>query len=228
MPRSRIAIYTGIFGQSDRLLTQPSIPDVDFICFTDDPTATSDQWKVVVESPRYGHPTRSSRFHKILPHLVLPQYDYTIWIDANMELVTSSFVADVLEHLADAPLALFAHPDRGSVYEEAEFSAQLPKYAKEPNLEQVRHYRRQGLPDDTGLFACGVLARARGRRKLEAIAWPWMLENLLWSHLDQLSLPYLLWRYEVPRPTVFPFHLRHNPWFRILPHLTEPAVEVFT
>jgi hypothetical protein len=213
-------VYTAIFGGSDRLVTQPHLPDVDFVCFTDDPSITSDQWTVVVEGPVFNHPTRASRFHKILPHVVLPDYEYTIWLDANMQLKSEGFATEVLTYLDDGPLALFPHPDRATVYEEADYSAQMPKFANEPNLKQAAHYRRIGFPDDIGLYACGVLARGQSNREMEVIAWPWLIENLIWSCLDQLSLPYLIWKYGISRPRLFPLNLWANRWFDIVPHLS--------
>jgi hypothetical protein len=172
-----------------------------------------------VQPPFHPHPTRASRFPKILPWLVLPEYEHTIWIDANMRLKTEAFADEVLACLDNGAMALFAHPDRATVAAEAEHSARMSKYADEPNLEQATAYRRKGFPDDVGLFACGVIARNRDNHDLDVIGWPWMIENLVWSHLDQLSLPYVIWRYGVPLPRLFPWNLWDNHWFELVPHL---------
>jgi hypothetical protein len=137
-------------------------------------------------------------------HQVLPRYERTIWVDGGVQILRDDFPDIVLGAMRDG-LALFRHPVRDTVAEEASFCVPIPKYAGQPMLQQVAHYRRRGFPDRSGLWAGGVIARDRSRT-VRRLGSAWWRENRRWSYQDQLSLPYLLWRYGV-EPGVIPFGL---------------------
>lgn len=80
----KIVVYTAIFGGYNELIEQPQFENVDYICFTDR-NLSSSTWKVVVvsEPPIGDDNTRNNRYYKILPHLHLQDYQYSIYIDGN-------------------------------------------------------------------------------------------------------------------------------------------------
>src|SRR5262249_28199370 len=162
---------------------------VDWICFTDDAGLRSDSWKVRVAKARYAHPRLSAKWFKLNPHRVLDGYKRTIWIDANIRVEATTFTDEVIACLADKELALFPHPDRDNIFDEAVVSHGMAKYQQLPVLEQVEHYRRLGF-GERELYACGVLARSTADRRMRRLHRDWMHENLRWSYQDQLSLPF--------------------------------------
>lgn len=206
-PRTRRAIYTAIYGGYDALkpvlgadrLRQQGI---DLICFTDDARLSHPDWQVRVVPPRHGHPRLDAKYYKVLPHLVLPEYDETLWLDASFQIDDARFAEDLFAYLNDAPLALFLHPERGCLYEEAEFCRTMPKYADQDIVGQVRHYREAGFPERFGLFAGGIIARRHDDAGVRALGEQWMAENLRFTYQDQLSLAYLIWKLSL-KPVIF-------------------------
>ena len=216
----RVAVYTAIFGTHDALKSQPDLEGVDLVCFTDDPSLRSDRWRVEVRPPRYGHPRMSAKWFKLNPHVELEAYRYTVWIDASLQLTTETFAKEVLSFLDGKGLALFRHPDRDNIVDEAAVSATMLKYQGERVHEQVEHYRRKGFRSQNGLFAGGVLVRDNASRAIRRLNRTWMREILRWSSQDQLSLPYVLWKLDIA-PGIIPYNLWDNPLFTWHAHATE-------
>jgi hypothetical protein len=209
-----IAVYTAIYGGYDPLREQPEIPEVEYVCFTDDPSLDAKPWQVEHRPPRYKYPRLSAKYFKMLPHEVLP-HPLTVWIDASVTITDPTFPKTFVASATDG-LALFPHPDRRDVYEEADYSLTMPKYKGLPLQEQVAHY---GLPRNSGLYACTVMAR-QDQRWVRKLGRKWLREIERWSYQDQLSLPYLVWTHGW-RVNLFPDYLWVNRWFTISPHESE-------
>jgi hypothetical protein len=216
---ARTAIYTAIYGGYDRLAPQPELDGVDWVCFTDNAELMASPWTTQVEPSKYRHPRLSAKWFKTHPHRAVGEYQRTIWIDGNMRVTSPTFVHELLEILGDQPLAIFPHPDRDNIFDEADESAAMPKYHELPVFEQVQHYRRQGFIEKE-LYACGVLVRDNVDRRMRRLNEAWLAECLRWTYQDQLSLPYLLWRHNV-RPALIPYNLWDNHLIEFQPHLSD-------
>lgn len=237
----RSVVYTAIFGNHDQL-NQPAVQDADcdFICFTDQrlPTRVG-AWNVVHVKARAGmHPRMQAKRFKLLSHEVFHggrlalryrlrhsawsmRYRYTgsIWVDGSLAIKSNSFARDLLATAAaEADWAMFRHPDRDCIFAEAAVSATLEKYHGLPLFEQVEAYRREGVVEHGGLFACGVIARQEPLNdRLRRVNELWWKENVKWTYQDQLSLPYVLKQTDAT-VGVIPGKLRDNQWFDILAH----------
>ena len=84
----RIAVYTSIFGKYDILHeNQFQMDGVDYLCFTDE-NLQSDTWDIIKSTPIYDDPNRNAKKYKILPHRYLKNYDYSVWIDGNILIIS--------------------------------------------------------------------------------------------------------------------------------------------
>jgi len=216
----RIAVYTAIFGGYDHLKPQPETPGVEYICFTDDPSLEAPPWTVRVEPSRYPHPRMAAKHYKLFPHRVLPRHPLTVWIDGSVAIKRPDFPTAFVSHVNESGMALFPHPERDCIYDEADVSITMPKYRGLPILEQVAHYRAKGYPPKNGLWACTVMARDSSSRRLRGLHRRWMRHNRRWSYQDQISLPFLLWRMGM-EPGAFPYNLWQNEWFDWHHHTSE-------
>jgi hypothetical protein len=211
-----VCVYTAIAGGYDELKSHPDTPGVDWICFTDDPALRSDEWDVrpLVETG-WGHATRlAAKWHKVLNHLALPSgYDQSIWIDGSVKILNPDFVTSVLSLLDGSDIALFAHPERNCIYDEAVASLDYCKYDACDVLGQVREYRYKGYPRRNGLWAGGIIGRDH-RAHMRAVMDDWWSEILKWGFQDQLSLPVVLDRFSI-WPTVIPGNLYDNRFLKV-------------
>lgn len=234
--RMSVCIYTANMGCYDTVRPQVGQDiDVDWLCFTDDlvDDGALPPWRTIDVEPARDTPMLEAKWRKLYPPV---GYDYAIWIDANMQVVSPSFAREAIAALHDgATFAVFTHPRRTTVAEEVKASlgveGQGGRYAGEPLRAQLAFYRTSGFRDDRGLYAGGTIVWTPE-------AWPvskaWWDEIIRWSIQDQVSLPYVLWKLDV-QPAVFPIPQleripmrrarggeRHfgNRWLRIHPHET--------
>lgn len=201
--RDNVIFYTAAFGR------QAQLHDFDrrgfrFICFSDIPRA-SNTWQVHVH-PRHENPRLDAKWYKTCPDAVLPRdgYEVSIWIDASVtptDVVRMASVCTRALRKSEQPIALFLHPERDNIYDEVAASASMGKYNDQPMHDQVEAYRRDGLPDDHGLWAAGIIARVP--RATALLGQKWFHENRHWTIQDQLSLPYVFWKLGM-KPGVIP------------------------
>lgn len=216
-------VYTAIAGNYDeRLQPHPDILGVDFIAFVDDDRLKGREDYQVVLLEKVPNPRLAAKYPKIIGHEALKDYSATIWIDANMEIVSPNFVEEALRDLGPDGFTLHSHSYRDCLYEEAEFAATMPKYAGQPLFEQCEHYRRRGFPRHGGLWSCASMARAKSKA-LDDLMWDWMAEIERWSLEDQVSFPFVLREHKMtpqPWPHYPPGSLQgESPWLKIHRHV---------
>jgi Protein of unknown function (DUF616) len=205
-------IISGIFGAYDKpkIPIPQSIP-VRYVMVTDNPELRAPGWDVQVAKPLTLHPRSSAKFPKFFPWLHSDDGPW-IWIDGSMSIESRTFAAEAID--ATTTFGMWRHPDRDCVFDEASFSAILPKYTNEPLRAQARHYRNLGHPTGWGLWATGLIVY---KQALTRLAAAWWNEIIAWGYQDQVSLPFVLRRLPLwPEP--LPHDLRANPWIRIVPH----------
>lgn len=203
--RPRIAIYSAIFGGYDdpKPALRQSVP-TDFFLFSESGFLDPKGWLIdtSVAVDRSAHPRMQAKWFRMHPHVLFPngrrngrRYDYTIWIDGSLAIQSPDFARDMASLPGKHGLAIFGHPWRDCIYEEAIASVAMPKkYSGLPIMDQVESYRAQGYPAHNGLMATGILVRDTADRGLPAIDEAWWAENERWTYQDQLSLPFVLWR----------------------------------
>lgn len=203
-------------GNYDRLSdNQLQLPNVDYICFTDNKWLKSSIWNVIYVDPFYTDSNRSAKIYKILPHKFLPnEYDKSVWIDGNFS-VTGDF-RGIFN--GNSNHYTFDHSqtktDRWDcLYKEYEVCLRLLK--DDPNImkRQIDKYKREGYPKNNGLACSGVLLRNHKNDKLKYIMEEWWNEIKNNSKRDQLSFNYITWKYNYEF-TYLTGEIRNNKYFK--------------
>lgn len=214
MKNGDVAIITSIYGDYDTL--KPTVAqsrDVDWICVTDSELIYNDPerwngWRIIFRPPPVGaNSNMSAKRPKMLPW-EFTQCRRSIWIDASFRVTSAEMAAQLMARAH--PIAQFAHPDRDCVYEEGEFSRQMPKYAKLPIQQQMAAYRADGHPEHWGLWAAGIIARDH-TDEVRALGSAWLSQCEYWGIQDQLSEAPCL-RELGMRPVSIPGSVYANPW----------------
>ncbi|MCP4903174.1 MAG: glycosyltransferase, partial [bacterium] len=192
--RRRYVVYTAIAGGYDQVKLPLQISDeFDYVCFTDREIDDHNVWQVRRFEYLNRDPTRMARFVKMRPHVYFPEYEVSIWIDANLHLKGNpeSFLINLLEK----PFAAFVHPHRDCVYEEA-LEIISRGGLDDPTVvrDHMNRYRSQHFPDDSGLIETNVLVRRHNDPAVKRLMNLWWHQLVNGSKRDQLSLPYVLWR----------------------------------
>ena len=120
----RFVIYSAIIGKYDEIL-QPLVVDdrFDYVMFSDHlPEGNQGVWQI--RRIEYTNPiqTKIARYVKTHPELLLPQYEASLWHDANIR-IKGQCVYDRFVELVEkgVPIASIKHTGWDCVYEELHF-----------------------------------------------------------------------------------------------------------
>lgn len=163
-----------------------------FICLTDDLDLRSDTWEIrVVEPPLSMDPVRSQRDFKLRPHVHLPEFAESIYID-NTVILRAPPEDLLAQHLSSTDLALPFHSYRETVMDEFLEVARLGLEDSGRVFEQLNHYQVE-CPDLLleRPFWCGILLR-RDSEQVQRAMETWYRHLLRYSRRDQLSVRYAL------------------------------------
>lgn len=186
------ACYTAIADNYDPLRNHPDVPGVDWIAFVSNPAQYSKSNWDIQPLFSYGESDsrRQSKWYKVQSHLEMAEYDRTLWIDGSCEVRSPRAISGLLD--IEVPIALYTHPDRDCIYQEAGVSLGMRKYHNEPIREQVQYYIDEyEYPEHWGLWFTGLILRNRCP-EVERMERMWWNEIDRWSYQDQLSFPVVM------------------------------------
>ncbi len=195
---SKIAVYTVIIGNYDNLI-QPlyKSDNIDYYVISDHKINNLGKWKWIDAKkylPNYQLTNvKKARFLKTHPHLIFPNYKYSIFIDGNISVVSN--IEELITKInVNTGIAIHLHPLRDCIYKEAIAC----KYTKKGNYKiiknQMNTYRSLGMPSNFGLFETAVVAREHNNKVCIDIMEEWWNEIYNVSERDQLSFTYVLWK----------------------------------
>ena len=222
--QGKTAVVTAVTGNYDHQGPQRFNDGVDYYFFTDGSVKpVDDEWQIVY-LPDFTHINnrRKSKLPKINPGFFreLDQYKYIIWVDGDMQIKSKMFVPEILEHL-NSGIVLSPHFDgRDDAYGEARPN----KYPGEPVDFQVQQYMEEGFPHAYGLFEAGINARDMSHPLIGNFERTWLLQTMLLSPQDQLSLPYSLWKTGIDFD-VLPKSFRDFSWVHLNAHRQDRVKE---
>jgi len=182
-------VYTALIGGYETLTEQPmaSTSDIEFVCFTDDASLTSETWRIELVEPAFPlDPVRSARMLKTRGGRRLG-VEESLWIDNTVLLKRDP--SEILEEwLAAADLAIPRHSYRASVIAEFEEVLRLGYDEASRVYEQLRHYVELAPEtlEDPALWTA-IIAR-RHSPEVEEFMERWFLDIVRFSRRDQLSV----------------------------------------
>lgn len=193
----RKVIYTSLVGKYDSLTNPRHImPNWDYICFSNNIKKREGSiWEIRPIPFQHTDNTILSRYPKMNPHLVLSEYEYSLYIDANI-IVLDNHIELRIDELINQKitLSLIPHPIRNCIYKEAEICIEDGVERKKTILKQVKFLKNQKFPENVGLFENGIIFRNHNDQTISSLDTDWWNLYLKFSKRDQLSLCYLLWK----------------------------------
>lgn len=195
---TRKAIYTCLVGGYEQLL-QPEVVDNDFdyICFSNDiHDSQVGVWKIKKIPYQHELSSRLSRYVKILPHKVLPGYDYSVWMDANIQIKERFFYEKVNHRILEGHLvAQVPHPTSKDVYEEIRNAYYGEKTDWRSAKNMLTYLRKNGYPQSQGVFENNLILRKHNDTRIISISEDWWQEFCYSAPRDQFSLMYVYWKH---------------------------------
>jgi hypothetical protein len=212
----RIIVYTAIIGDIDELMPPLVISQsARYICFSDKPQMSYGVWEVYLAELPYRIPRLCAKRYKVLPHILLPDADYSVWIDGTFQINILPEEA-VRRWLQISDVAFFKHPDRDCVYDEARVCIDHHRDNPEILNDQIAKYESESYPRHQGLIAGGVIIR-RHNKVIEALNEAWWGEIRRHSIRDQVSLPYVAYKLNIDY-SIIPGYLWENEYFPFTRH----------
>ena len=187
-----LVIYTAIFGNYD-ILVPPKVvnKNIKYVCFTDKKMKCY-SWEIRVVKPEFKDPMRENRKYKILSHKYFEEYQYSIYIDGNFEILL-----DLSQHietlLGKNDIAVLRHPFRDCIYKEAKMCIKKKKDNVELIKKQMKRYKAEGYPKNNGLAANGLIIR-KHTKQIKKFNEMWWNEVKNYSKRDQLSFGYIIYK----------------------------------
>ena len=204
-------VYTCISGPYD-MLREPGYidDDYDYICFTDQ-NFNSEFWNIrpLPKEVEGLSQVKKQRYVKLMAHKILPEYDFSVWVDANVD-INSSIDKYIHENCDFENKSLFVgkHPIRDCIYSEEKVVIKIKKDKGEITAPQISRYKEEGFPEHFGLPQTCILMRKHNDSECVKLDELWWEELKGGSHRDQLSFSYVMWKLKTNcvqylSPTIF-------------------------
>ncbi len=215
-----VAIYRCVFADYDILLDELVVlPNVDYYLFTDDPDLDVYPYRTIVIKDFLDNPSIANRSFKLNIPEELKCYDVTIYMDGNIGVLANieSLIDDFL--FSNADIGLFTHPNHNSLEDEIELCMTNQKSSETALRSEVKFYSDLNTPKLEKFSDNSILFRKKHTEKFSAAMNEWLELVKEFSGRDQLSLPFIRYKYNL-KEHFFDFspRTRRNKYFIVFPH----------
>ncbi len=204
----KYVIYSAIIGNYDNI-QQPQLihDDFDYIIFSN----TINEKRIgiwEIKKINYKNPdmTRIARWVKTHPEQLVKDYIFSIWIDANIQILTNEFYQRAIElYNGKELISSMWHNERDCIYEEA-VSITLGSLDTERTILDWEHkLLKEKYPQHNGLCETNVLYRNHNDTQVKNFDNLWWSCIQQYSRRDQLSFNYALWKLRIKCPYYLPY-----------------------
>ncbi len=166
-----ISVISSIFGGYDNpcpLVLQTSVRD--YVMVTDEPSLVA-PWRYEHQKLPDGiDPRYQGKAAKYQPWL-FTDADVVVWLDGRVQTTKPGFVSWLIDCLGDADMALYRHPTRSSILDEAygalaEDEQRPAKYTGRDLVGQAKHYLVDGY-EDVNLWQTTFYVARRNERTIQ-------------------------------------------------------------
>ena len=193
-------IYTCISGSYDYLQQQTYIDNSwDYICFTDNKTLLKQKkigiWKIKPLQYNKLDSTKNARWHKMHPHVLFTDYEYSLWIDANVDIKTP-YIFDLIKN-SKSTMLVPIHYKSKCVFEEADYILACRKENKKIVDKAIAFLKKHNMPEGYGQNETNIIYRKHNNKKIKKVMKIWFkcIEKI--SKRDQLFFSYALWKNDI-------------------------------
>ena len=219
----KVVIYTAIAGGYDELIRHNHVSgNFDYVCFSDREEPHIDGWEIRQMNNTNLDSVRKAKYYKVFPDKIFPDHDYSIWIDANIDVLGPSLENRINELISsDAKLAANPHLERGCIYEEAKECIALDADDTEVIIRQLKYMSGKGFPPNQGQYEMSMIFRKHHDPGVKEIMKDWWRMIRMFSRRDQLSFVFVLYRNKVDFVQhLFPVNPKSGSDFAFRPHNT--------
>jgi hypothetical protein len=194
----KIAVYTCITGDYDKLIEPRHVDKrLDYFCFTDNDAQIKSPWLLKsMALPELDNKDKN-RYVKMHPHRFFADYDITVYIDGNVEVVGDLYELASQVNESEGCFFAYAHAERNCVYSEAAACSYFAHDWIWRITKQMREYSDSKYPMNNGLVSANILIR-KNDSALSSLMNAWWNAYSSGVKRDQLSLPFVSWQLDIP------------------------------
>ena len=201
--QAKSVVYTCITNNYDDIFEIKTYKYInkewDYICFTDNEEHIKlgqiGIWKILPLQCNENDATLNNRWHKTHPHILFPNYKESIYIDANINILTNKLFETIKEK--DTGLLLPIHFNNVCIYYEYEWALQS-SIDKRENVEKgLKTIKEAGMPHNYGFTENNILYRKHHNSNIIELMEEWWNFIITYTKRDQLSFSYLLWKHKI-------------------------------
>ena len=189
----RIAVVTAIIGPFDALLIPELLEkSVDYFCFSD---LIDDGYGVFrIKRPPYidADPRRTARYIKANLPKLFPDYDFVVWVDANVLIRCGVEIFAAFTEAAGCAVGVIPHPIRASYAQEAEEVRALGLDVDDLIQAQLDRYGNVAELQAEQLIETNFMVLDVRQSEVREFTRLWWNEINTYSRRDQLSVNYAL------------------------------------
>ncbi len=219
-PAPKIAVYTCNIGDYDNLMPPLYLPEnCDYYVVSDEKSdfAGFDNF-TYIDSSKYTQGLNgnlASRYIKMHPNVLFSEYEYSIFMDGNIRLISDP--TPLIQTIGSQGIALHRHMIRCCLYDEAKVCLIYKRGQTDILRKQTADYEKQGMPRHFGLFEMGILLRKHNEKRCIELMGNWWDEFSNYPSRDQMSFPYILWKNGIKYDDIgiLGNNLRLNPIFHL-------------
>jgi len=193
----RVIFYTCVTGGYDNLQDPLAIiPDADYVCLVprgEKNNVYSGVWQIVEFDSPVTNQIAASRYPKIMAHEFFPEYEYSLYIDGNIDIVSQDFYDVIRDKIkSESFFSAPAHPFTKCVYKEAYRIVKADKDHLSNVLKAVRFLKNKKFPRNFGLYENSILLRKHNDMAVKAVDTMWWKLFQSFPNRDQLTLTFCL------------------------------------
>ena len=223
-PPQKIAVYTSVFGNYDNIKEPLFVSDYcDYFAITDQELPANSVWQKINydEMAKFNELDNyhKSKFCKIFPHLFFKNYDYSIWIDGNAQIVADLY--PLIDRMDEKHvMATFQNPLHNCIFTERNFLIYHNAVDMDTIDNQLKDYKEAGFPHKFGMREFTIIIRKHCDPELQNIMEKWWYHVNKYTMRDQISLPFILWETgkSIDYIQMFEGNWRYNPRFIYYDH----------
>lgn len=215
---TKLVVYTALFGNYDKLRDpKRKYSGCEFVCFTDQKDLKSDVWEIRQVENGELPPAMMNRHYKFFPHLYFPEYEYSLYVDANIEIIGAPNQL-VNKYLDNYLISCPKHFLRDCLYEEAQYCILEKKATEHDVFALLGKYRSENFPKNYGLAENNIIYRKHNDPMIMKMMNEWWDLITSGPKRDQLSLMYLSWKMNIKVALMMETSRNSNKIFRYCLH----------
>ena len=234
--KKRKVVYTCLTGNYDNLPLYPYLDgEWDYVCFTDSSELLEygggyGAWRIEPLAFNELDDTKNARWHKTHPHVLFPDCEESIWIDANIAVKSGWIFSLVAQKREQNKILIPIHYERDCIFKDIEFVVGIQKETRENADKVIAFLHEKNFPANYGLNETNLIYRRHNDPQITALMDEWWRLIEHYSKRDQFSLSYVLFCHgikpaDIAIPNLRPLfsHFRLDWMHRSESAFTEPS-----